>query len=192
MSGEPNACAASSINGTPSDDELRERRRPAEQVHGEDRLRPSRDPSRHVLGIEVHRRGVDVGEDRRRAAARDRLCGRVERESRADDLVAGADPHGVHARARARPCRWRRRRSRARRDTRPPPARTRPRSGPRMNSALASTPSIASRMRGRSGSYCAFTSTSGIGRTIRQSRRPFSRGLAKYTTRPPQSRPTIA
>src|SRR5436190_17481049 len=42
--------------------------------------------------------------------------------------------------------------------------------GPRMKSALASTPSIASRMRGSSGSYCAFTSTSGIGRTPGESR----------------------
>src|SRR3954471_17509367 len=42
--------------------------------------------------------------------------------------------------------------------------------GPRMNSALSSTPSIAARIRGRSGSYCAFTSTSGIGRTASKSR----------------------
>src|SRR5436309_5254946 len=41
-----------------------------------------------------------------------------------------------------------------------------------MNSPPTSTPSIASRMRGRSGSYCAFTSTSGIGRTAGKSRRP--------------------
>src|SRR4051812_11981327 len=39
-----------------------------------------------------------------------------------------------------------------------------------MNSPLASTPSIASRMRGKSGSYCAFTSTRGIRRTARKSR----------------------
>src|SRR3954469_16188667 len=39
-----------------------------------------------------------------------------------------------------------------------------------MNSALSSTPSIASRIRGRRGSYCAFTSTSGIGRTASKSR----------------------
>src|SRR6266576_6720882 len=41
-----------------------------------------------------------------------------------------------------------------------------------MNSPLSSTPSIASRIRGRNGTYCAFTSTSGIGRTIGESRRP--------------------
>src|SRR3954471_1954643 len=41
-----------------------------------------------------------------------------------------------------------------------------------MNSPLSSTPSIASRIRGRNGAYCAFTSTSGIGRTIGKSRRP--------------------
>src|SRR5689334_15926570 len=39
-----------------------------------------------------------------------------------------------------------------------------------MKSALASTPSTASRIRGSSGSYCAFTSTSGIGRTVGKSR----------------------
>src|SRR6266487_3898025 len=43
-----------------------------------------------------------------------------------------------------------------------------------MNSPLVSTPSIASRIRGRNGSYCALTSTSGIGRTARKSRRPYS------------------
>ena len=46
-------------------------------------------------GIEVERGRVDVGEDGRRAAPRDRLGGRVERERRADHLVAGADPHRV-------------------------------------------------------------------------------------------------
>src|SRR5262249_59493628 len=44
--------------------------------------------------------------------------------------------------------------------------------GPRMKSELSSTPSIAARMRGSSGSYCAFTSTSGIGRTAGESRGP--------------------
>src|SRR5437870_11369754 len=43
-----------------------------------------------------------------------------------------------------------------------------------MNSPLMSTPSIASRIRGRNGSYCALTSASGIGRTARKSRRPYS------------------
>src|SRR5712691_6827268 len=43
-----------------------------------------------------------------------------------------------------------------------------------MNAPLASTPSIASRIRGRNGSYCALTSTRGIGRTTGKSRRPSS------------------
>src|SRR5437868_9567763 len=42
--------------------------------------------------------------------------------------------------------------------------------GPRMNSPPARTWSIASRMRSSNGAYCAFTSTSGIGRTGRKSR----------------------
>src|SRR2546423_11532205 len=39
-----------------------------------------------------------------------------------------------------------------------------------MNSPLSSTPSIASRMRGSSGPYWAFTSTSGTGGTVSKSR----------------------
>ena len=39
--------------------------------------------------------GVDVGEDRSRAAPHDRLGRRVEREGRADHLVAGADAERV-------------------------------------------------------------------------------------------------
>ena len=51
--------------------------------------------ARDVLGVEVERPRVDVGEDRRRAAPRDRLGGRVERERGADHLVARADLHRV-------------------------------------------------------------------------------------------------
>ena len=75
--------------------ELLERRGPAEQVHRHDRPRPRRDPRGDVLGVEVAGRRVDVGEDGRGAAPRDRLGGRVEREGRADHLVAGADAHRV-------------------------------------------------------------------------------------------------
>ena len=45
----------------------------------------------HVVRVEVHRRRVDLREDRSRPAARDRLGRRVEREGRADHLVAGPD-----------------------------------------------------------------------------------------------------
>ena len=64
----------------------------------------SRDRALDLGRIEVQRGRVDVGEDRRRAAARDRLGGREERERRADDLVAGADLERVereHERVRA-------------------------------------------------------------------------------------------
>ena len=84
--------------------ELGERRRPAEEVHRHDRLRPLRDARRDVVRVEIQRDRVDVGEDRRRPDARDRLGGRVEREGGADDLVAGSDAHGLereHERVRA-------------------------------------------------------------------------------------------
>ena len=64
---------------------------PAEEVHGQQRTRARRDLRRDVFRIDVERHRVDVGEDRRRAALRDRLRGRIEREGRADHLVAGAD-----------------------------------------------------------------------------------------------------
>ena len=109
--------------------ELVERRRAAEEVHGHDRARPRRDPRGDVLGVEVERRRVDVGEDRRRAAPRDRLGRRVERERRADHLVAGADAERVeheHDRVGAVGDADR---VRARRGSRPPRARTPSRSG---------------------------------------------------------------
>ena len=61
----------------------------------DDRLRALRDPRGDVLGVEVERRRVDVREDRCRADARDRLGGGVERERRADHLVAASDAHGL-------------------------------------------------------------------------------------------------
>ena len=84
--------------------ELVERRRPPEQVHGHDRARTRRDPRADVLGVEVERLRIDVGEDGRRAAPGDRLGRGVERERRADHLVAGPDAEPVeheHDRIRA-------------------------------------------------------------------------------------------
>ena len=52
----------------PESGELGERRRPAEEVHRHDRLRARRDPRRDVGRVEVEGDGIDVGEDRRRAA----------------------------------------------------------------------------------------------------------------------------
>ena len=94
MPSAPNACAASSISGRPERGELRERRRPAEEVDGHDRLRTRRDSRGDVLGVEVQGHRVDVGEDRRRTDTRDRLGRRVEREGRADHLVAATDAEG--------------------------------------------------------------------------------------------------
>jgi hypothetical protein len=64
-------------------------------VDGHQRLRPRRDPPLDVGRVEVQRLRVDLGEDGCRAAAHDRLGGRVERERRADDLVAVPDPERV-------------------------------------------------------------------------------------------------
>ena len=65
--GAPNACAASSSSGRPERRELLELRRPAEEVDGDDRLRPLRDERGDGLGIEVERDRVDVREDGCRA-----------------------------------------------------------------------------------------------------------------------------
>ena len=73
--------------------ELGQRGRAAEEMDGHDRPRPLGHTRGHVLRVEVERLGIDVREHRCRAPARDRLCGRVEGEGGADDLVPGADPH---------------------------------------------------------------------------------------------------
>ena len=65
----------------------------AEQVHGDDGLRARRQRGAHGLGGDAVRVGIDVAEHGRRAGRRDRLGGRVERERRHDDLVAGPDAH---------------------------------------------------------------------------------------------------
>ena len=104
--------------------QLGERRRPAEEVHRHDRLRPRGDPRRDVVRIEVERDRVDVREHRRRADAGDRLGGGVERERRADHLVAARRCPSPRARARARRCRSRRRSRAGRRERARPRART--------------------------------------------------------------------
>ena len=60
-------------------------------VDGDDRPRALRDGVGGALGVDVQRGGIDVDEDRRRAAQDERVGGRDERERRHDDLVAGAD-----------------------------------------------------------------------------------------------------
>jgi len=75
--------------------ELRQRGRPAEEVNREDRLRALGDPGGDILGLEVHRRRVDIREDGRRSAPGDCLCRRVERERRTDHLVPSADSERV-------------------------------------------------------------------------------------------------
>ena len=64
-----------------------------------------------VGSVEIERRRVDVGEDRRCANARDRLSRRVEREGRADDLVTRPDLERPQHEHDAHRCRWRRRSS---------------------------------------------------------------------------------
>ena len=89
----PNACAASSTIGRPSAASSATGAGRPKRCTGDDRLRPRRDPRGDVLRVEVERDRVDVGEDRRRADPGDRLGGRVERERRADHLVAATDSH---------------------------------------------------------------------------------------------------
>ena len=64
-------------------------------MHRDDRPRPVGHLRGRVLDVEVERGGIDVGEDRRRAAPRDRLGRRVEGERRADHLVARPDAERV-------------------------------------------------------------------------------------------------
>ena len=85
--------------------QLLEPRRPAEQVHGEHRLRARRDPTRGVLGIDVHRHRVDVDEHGRRPGERDDVRRRRERVGGDEHLVARAEAereHGDVQRGRAR------------------------------------------------------------------------------------------
>ena len=65
-------------------------------MDGEHGFRAPRDAACDVVWIEVHRRGVDVREDRCCAPARDRLGGGVEGERRTDDFVARSDAERVH------------------------------------------------------------------------------------------------
>ena len=106
--------------------ELVERGWATEEVHRHDRLRPRRDPRSDILGIEVQRAGVDVGEDRRRADACDRLRRRVERERWADRPRLRVRSLAPRARGRARRCRSLRRSRAERRETRRLHARTPP------------------------------------------------------------------
>ena len=71
------------------------RGRTAEQVHRHDRPRPVGHLRSDILRIHVQRHRIDVREHGCRAAARDRLGGRIERERRADHFVAATDPHRV-------------------------------------------------------------------------------------------------
>ena len=74
---------------------LGERRRAAEDMDGEDRLRSVAHPGGHIGWIKIQRHRIDVREDGCGAAPQHGLHGRVERERGADDLVAGSDPHRV-------------------------------------------------------------------------------------------------
>ena len=65
-------------------------------MDGENRLRARADPGGDVLGVEIHRRGIDVRENGSRSATRNRFCGRIERERRTDHFVARSDPERVH------------------------------------------------------------------------------------------------
>ena len=111
MPGAPKAWAASSISGTPSEASSASGARRPNRWTGMIAFVRLGDPVGDVLRVEVQRGGVDVREDRRRAASRDRLCGRIESERRTEDLVARPDPHRVEDEHEVRRCRSRRRRA---------------------------------------------------------------------------------
>ena len=88
-------------------------RRVAEDVDGDDRLRPRRDRGLDRGRIEVERVGVDVGEDRRRPFV-DRAVRRGdERIGRSDHLVPGTRHRRCACRDGGRQSRTRRRRNAA-------------------------------------------------------------------------------
>ena len=76
--------------------------RPAEEVDGEDRLRPRRDRVVHLGEIEVERLFVDVDEHRRRAREPDDVRGRRKRVGRDDHLVALSDAEREHGEVKRR------------------------------------------------------------------------------------------
>ncbi len=65
--------------------------RAAEQMDRDDGARPLGHLRGSVVEVEIERGRVDLREDGRRTAARDRFRGRIERERGADHLVAGTD-----------------------------------------------------------------------------------------------------
>src|SRR5438270_9932303 len=81
----------------PELDERPDIEQPAKEVNRDDRPRPVGHLRRRVLEVEVERDGIDVREYRRGAAPHDRLRGRIEREGRADHLVAGPDAERVES-----------------------------------------------------------------------------------------------
>ena len=87
----PNACAASSISGSPSAASSSSGAGRPKRCTGTIAFVRGVIRGSDVLRVEVECHGVDVGEDGCRADAGDRLGGRVERERRADDLVAAPD-----------------------------------------------------------------------------------------------------
>ena len=77
--------------------------RAAEEMHGEDRLRPR--PDLDLRGIDVHRHRVDVDEHRPEAGEHDDVRGGGEGVGGDEDLVARLEPereHGEVERRRAR------------------------------------------------------------------------------------------
>ncbi len=79
-----------------------ERRRAAEEVDGEDRLRPRRHARMRVVGIHVHRHRVDVDEHGRRTCERDDVAGRRERVGGHEHLVAGTEAEREHRHVQGR------------------------------------------------------------------------------------------
>jgi hypothetical protein len=85
-----------------------ERRRPAEEMHGEHGLRLRRHAARGVGRVHVHRHGIDVDEHRRRAAEGDDVAGGWERVRGHEHLVARPEPERQHREVeRGRPRRHR-------------------------------------------------------------------------------------
>ena len=124
----PIAQAASSMTGSavPARDrhEAAQIARHADLMHTQDGARARRDGRFDQRRVDIEGRGIDIDEDRHRAAVADGVGGRDEGVADRDDLVAWLDSRRRAAPDAAPSCSWRRRTACGAPTSRRTPART--------------------------------------------------------------------